>query len=87
MEPDEFRNQAGEYEAWLIEHPYGFVLNCHRNNPPSDTPVLHHARCETIREPFTEEYVKVCADDEDDLYLWSLKNAGKQPSKNCRCWS
>lgn len=75
-----FQDDDSGYFAWLAANRNGYVLNC-RPNPKSDRVVMHRSDCRTIQgdsgQPMTTEYIKICSNSEDELYSWSLKQAGR----------
>lgn len=75
----EFTNDDKSYLDWIAKNPSGFVVNT-RKTKPLDYRVLHSADCIRIKElkgtarVFTEEdYIKVCAENVNDLKRWTKK--------------
>jgi 5-methylcytosine-specific restriction endonuclease McrA len=71
------------YQAWLISHPDGYVLNSYRKLSPKYL-VLHRTGCHTISDyrqhagkpAFTGgQYIKICGLHPGDLLAW-LRAAG-----------
>lgn len=86
-----FQDSEDEYQAWLAQNPNGFVLNSERP-PRAKYMPLHTARCRTIQDaskhahptPFTgNKYLKVCANDPNDLIAWMATKGATQFSKLC----
>ena len=77
-----FDSGDAPYFRWLRMHPEGYVVNT-RRRPTTGYFTLHRASCRTIRTygddqhdgGFTErEYVKVCADDPEEIRVWAAKH-------------
>ena len=86
-----FQDSEIEYQTWLAQNPNGFVLNT-EHPPRAKYMPLHTARCPTIKEaavqartaPFTSRgYMKVCANDSNDLLAWMATKGATQFSKLC----
>ncbi len=75
------------YLDWLGNHPHGFVLNCDRRPRPSYL-VLHRAACRFLRPrgSLTGSYIKVCADDPQEISAWAREQTGAspEPCRGCR---
>ncbi len=87
-----FQDNEAEYLAWLAQNPNGFVLNAERR-PRAKYMPLHTARCHTIQNvtahahtaPFTGRgYMKVCANDPNELLAWIATQGATQFSSLCR---
>lgn len=78
----EFRDDDEGYLAWLAGHPGGYVINILRGLTPG-TARVHRAHCRTITGtpprggPWTGPYIKVCANELDDLDRWAAQYANK----------
>jgi len=76
------------YLQWVHTHHRGFVVNCMRMPSPGVL-MLHKATCRTITaEPargrtWTDQYIKVCSLDKDELSRWARNEVGKEP-KGCQ---
>jgi hypothetical protein len=77
-----FDGNDDAYQAWVVAHPAGFVLNARRSLSPGYM-VLHRSTCRSVRYynptaprgAFTERgYVKICATDLVDLKHWARKH-------------
>ena len=88
-----FDSNDDAYQAWLVAHPRGYVLNVRRNLAPSYM-VLHRTSCYTIRNyherskpgGFTERgYIKVCADELADLRAWVRRHGRPDGSFSKEC--
>ena len=86
-----FEDDEAGYHAWLAHNPNGFVLNTDRP-PRAEYMPLHTARCSTIKipatharpDPFTSRgYMKVCANDPNDLLAWMQTKGANEFSKLC----
>lgn len=92
-----FKDNEKGYQAWLVKHPDGYVLNMKKNKNPKYR-VLHTVACDKIKNytemakegGFTErDYIKVCADDLEDLREWSRSNGrpdGSFSGKHNSCY-
>jgi hypothetical protein len=86
MSAREFRDDDG-YLAWLAAHPDGYVINIARSHSATEARV-HHAGCRTIngQNPragtWTGPYVKVCAEQLDELDRWAIDQVG-EPIRRC----
>ena len=73
----EFRDDDQGYLSWLAAHPDGYVINILGSYKSAATARLHIAGCWTISGenphggPWTGTYVKVCADELDELDEWA----------------
>jgi hypothetical protein len=87
MNAREFRDDDDGYLAWLATHPDGFVINILRSHNTTEARV-HRADCWTIsgQNPrggaWTEQFVKVCADDLAGLERWADVQEG-EPIRRC----
>jgi hypothetical protein len=83
-----FRDDDAGYLGWVAAHPDGYVINIARSRRTSDSR-LHQAGCRTIsgQSPrgggWTGTYVKVCAEQLDELEQWAIDQVG-QPIPRCR---
>jgi hypothetical protein len=74
------------YLQWIQASPRGFVINCMRT-PSSGVLMLHKATCWTITgEPsrgrrWTDQYIKVCSLDKNELSQWARNEVGKEVRK------
>lgn len=87
-----FKENEPAYLSWLSQHSNGYVLNAY-NQPSSDYLVLHLAKCGTISQAkngahpacFTGNgYIKVCADNVQDLSDWITELGFSDFTKNCQ---
>ncbi|OBK01289.1 hypothetical protein A5741_05000 [Mycolicibacterium conceptionense] len=86
-----FSDDDAGYLSWLEDNPDGYVVNIHRSHHVA-TARVHRARCRTIRGEnpagggWTGSYVKVCAQQLDELELWAVGQLGQhvQPCGTCR---
>jgi hypothetical protein len=67
-----FSNRDEQYRQWLLQNPFGFVLN--GNNPETQNyQVLYRADCHCIQRPVTAgqqltvSYLKRCSTSRTDL--------------------
>ena len=85
MSAQEFRDDDAGYLQWLATHRDGFVINIARNRRAADARI-HCAECRTISGqnrrggPWTEAYVKVCADTVAELEHWATSKVTGRPS-------
>ena len=86
-----FADDDAGYEAWLRDHPRGFVVNCERN-PRAAYLMLHRAGCHTISGAPTAGatwtaggYIKVCADTPGELDLWAQDATSGLPRRCGAC--
>ncbi len=86
-----FREDETAYFEWLSQHPAGYVVNA-SSEPSPNYLVLHSARCKAISKPkpgahaacFTGNgYIKVGADEIQDLNDWILEQGIDAFSKHC----
>jgi hypothetical protein len=74
-----FEDDEVGYASWLIENPYGYVLNCCKGLPKSDRPMLHRPDCTHLGRPgdkgSTRSYIKICSLDKDELLIWCSRIA------------
>jgi endonuclease-3 len=76
------------YLRWVRTNRRGYVLNCLRT-PSSGVLMLHKATCWTItgetsrRRRWTDQYIKVCSFDKNELSQWAWKEVGKEV-RNCK---
>ncbi|MGV0849871.1 SIMPL domain-containing protein [Mycolicibacterium phlei] len=82
----EFRNNDDGYRTWVQNHSDGYVVNILRNYNPADAR-LHHADCwtispERIEGALTNQYVKVCCVQLDELDQWATRQVG-HPIPRC----
>jgi hypothetical protein len=90
----EFRDDDAGYRTWLGMQPDGYVLNVLRSYSRTGARI-HHAGCWTINaekvvgKVWTEQYVKVCAEDLTDLRAWAADQVGKPvpPCGTCHPFS
>lgn len=87
-----FQDSDDAYQTWLTQNPNGFVLNTYRP-PRAKYMPLHTAQCHTIRNtsahvgtsPFTGgDYMKVCANDPNELLAWMTTQGATQFSSLCK---
>src|SRR4051812_24819726 len=89
MPIETFRDDDAGYEAWLTEHPSGWVVNARR--PPSSAYLkLHRAACATISQLqagysrwTTGGYIKVCAERREELDAWAQGTFGADVQDGC----
>lgn len=78
----EFRDDDEGYLTWIARHPGGYVINILRGLNPG-TARIHRAGCRTITGtpprggPWTGSYIKVCANQLDDLDRWAAQYADR----------
>ena len=89
--PTIFEDDDPGYEAWLAEHPAGWVVNATRNPKPAYLK-LHRATCTTIAELrsgysrwTTGEYIKICSERRADLERWASRSVGGDLQDGCHC--
>jgi hypothetical protein len=86
----EFRDDDAGYRTWIGMHSDGYVLNVLRSYSPTGARI-HHAGCWTIDARkvvgtvWTEQYVKVCAEDLTDLRVWAANQVGEPISPCSTC--
>lgn len=89
----EFAKDDASYQAWLKQHPDGYVINTPRGKPASYM-VLHTARCSKIGDynkmarpgGFTErDYIKICATDVASLRAWVRRHGRPDGSFTSIC--
>jgi hypothetical protein len=84
---DVFSDDDAGYLDWLAAHPDGHVLNTLSRYNPTVAKV-HHAICRAINGhnprggKWTHPYIKVCADDVEELDQWPNVQT-KQPISRC----
>ena len=88
-----FRNDESGYFDWIMKNPDGYVVNVRKNRTPKYM-VFHTATCygittyNEISKPggFTERsFVKVCANDIDELRDWVRANGRRDGSFSKEC--
>jgi hypothetical protein len=91
MATEVFEDDDASYERWLSQHPNGYVLNS-RRNPTSSYLKLHRATCHHIRTLHSGysrwtsgDYIKVCADDRDEIARWAASRVRGEPETDCYC--
>lgn len=79
------------YLEWLVEHPYGAVLNTTRNRSTGSSHTIHRARCSTISgtpaggKRWTSDYIKACG-TVSDVALFGRVFSGREPNTCQRCF-
>ena len=74
------------YLNWVVSSPDGYVVNIMRSLNPN-TAVIHRADCWTINgEPtrgkaWTDDYIKICSVNMEELKLWMMEKAGGKARK------
>jgi hypothetical protein len=86
-----FQDDGAGYEAWLTEHPKGWVVNALRSPSPAYLKV-HRAECATIsrlRTGYsrwtTGAYIKLCAERREELDAWARRTLGADLQDGCHC--
>lgn len=89
MAVETFRHDDAGYEAWLVTHPSGWVVNA-RRSPTATYLKLHRAGCTTISQLqagysrwTTGEYIKVCPERRDELDAWARQMFGAELQDGC----
>lgn len=81
-----FKDGDGAYLDWLYGHPKGYVLNRYRSGLSRSYLVLHASGCPKIgsynrmAKPggfTTRGYIKVCAENLDELHLYARDECGR----------
>jgi hypothetical protein len=78
----EFRNDDDGYLAWIAGHQDGYVINILSGLNPSAARV-HRARHAPRGGPGTGPYIKVCADELEELDRWAARYADEAIAR-CR---
>jgi len=73
-----FRDDEAGYRNWIDMNPNGFVVNSYKK-PKAEYLVLHKADCgsissEKIDNYTTKGYIKICANDLDELTSWAKEH-------------
>ncbi len=91
MAAEIFKNNDKRYFQWLKNHPNGFVLTTVKAIS-IEYMSLHKATCRMINTymknmqngAFTErDYIKICANSQEELLSWIKKQDGKGFTKKC----
>lgn len=91
MAAEIFRDDDAGYLAWIAAHPSGWLINAYRQ-PTAAYLKLHRVSCTTIRRFqsgqsrwTTGDYVKICAEDRDELDAWARTTVRGTLQDGCHC--